>query len=207
MAHMWFLYNLFIYFIIIYFLNKVSYILPLVLSLIIYIVLFSNDITNFQLNRFISLFFFFSLGSYLGQDINRLTKNISNINIIVLIALSMLGMLSTLENLLLYNGSSYTLHYSISCLLLMPITFRLFISLGNIKFLEYIGKNSLVIYLVHLPIANILLFVFKSGLTDNYIILYVIMMVLTILLSLLILHLSNHLKLFSALFTLPRRYK
>lgn len=109
-AHMWFLYNLLIYFIIIYFLNKVSYILPLILSLVSYIVLVSNDITNFQLNKFISLFFFFSLGSYLGQDISKLTKKISSINIMVLIVLGMIGVLSTLENLLLYNGNSYTLH-------------------------------------------------------------------------------------------------
>lgn len=55
--HMWFLYNLLLYFIVIYFLNKVSYTLPVILSLIVYIILFFYDITNFQLNKFVSLFF------------------------------------------------------------------------------------------------------------------------------------------------------
>lgn len=206
-AHMWFLYNLLIYFIIIYFLNKISYILPLILSLGSYIILISNGITNFQLNKFISLFFFFSLGSYLGQDMNKLTKKISNINIMVLIVLGMIGVLATLENLLLYNGDSYTLHYSISCLLLIPIVSRLFIFLGDIKPLNYVGRNSLVIYLVHLPIANIFLYFFESGFTDNYMILYLIMMALTILISLCILKLSNNVKIFSAFFSLPSKYK
>ena len=206
-AHMWFLYNLLIYFIIIYFLNKFNHTLPLILSLVSYIVLISNDITNFQLNKFVSLFFFFSLGSYLGQNINQLTKKVSSINIMVLIALCMIGGLSTLENLLLHNGSSYTFHYSISCLLLIPIILRLFIFLGDIKPLKYVGQNSLVVYLVHLPIANILLYFFRAGSNDNYITLYLMMMTLTILISLCVSKLSNNTKIFSAFFSLPIKYK
>ncbi|WP_430738008.1 acyltransferase family protein [Psychrobacter sp. VH5] len=206
-AHMWFLYNLLIYFIIIYFLNKVTYVLPLVLSLLSYIVLVSNDITNFQLNKFVSLFFFFSLGSYLGQNISKLTKIILNIDIKVLIILGIIGIFSTVENLLLYNGGSYTLCYSISCLLLIPAILRLSTFLGEIKPLRYVGENSLVIYLVHLPIANVLLYFFKSGFTNNYVILYIIMMILTILISLLILKISNKNKIFSIFFRLASKNK
>lgn len=131
--HMWFLYNLLLYFVIIYFLNKVSYALPLILSLVTYIMLFFNGITDFQLNRFVSLFFFFSLGSYLGQDINRLTKKIFSINVITITLLGMTGLLLTLGNFLLYNGSSYTFYYSASCFFLIPVILRLFISLDTIK--------------------------------------------------------------------------
>lgn len=164
-AHLWYLYNLFIYFIIIFYLNKINIKFPVILSIAIYMLIIIADIENEDLVRFFSLFCFFALGSYLGQNIHNLTKKISVLSYLELAILTIIGILFSIINLELNNGQSYELLYSLSCLFLIPIILRTFLKLDKFiptDYLEYLGKNSIVIYLAHYPLSIILYHFFNK---------------------------------------------
>ena len=162
MAPYWYLYNLVCYYLVTYFLYKI--IKNKYLKIGVLIVFFSLSILFFKIS-IIYFFVFFSIGFYINQINNEKSSNIYYGGFII----------SLILYFIFYD---YQLYYNqmpiigtIIALIVSLSVFELF-KKKNISnsFLEYIGRNSLEIYLIHCYFTAFnRIVLIKIGITNFYI--------------------------------------
>lgn len=197
--HLWFLEFLLIYYVIIYYLKDINPIVTLSCIILLYIVFY-----GYGDDRLLSLFFFFALGYFLGNNLSKVFKKIKEIKPISIFILMLLAVIFSILNMknLLINNNPY---YLLSALFFIPILIRFFILIENTKLsklLEYFGVGSLVIYLVHLPVITVVFNILKLAYPNGTLLSYFILMVATVGMSIAILYLSRRFKVISVFFSL-----
>lgn len=201
--HLWFLSFLFIYYIATYYLRNIKPLLVFLASTILYFI-FYNHIDN----RFFSLFSFFILGFFIGQNLNVVSEKIKTLNpVFLLIPLSLAITFSVLNVKSELTGSN--IYYLLSALFFIPVLIKFFMAIEKTilsELLEFFGVGSLVVYLVHVPAIMVVNNIMKIIYPGNALSTYIILMFLTVILCVAILYASRRFK-FISLFFSPTNLK
>lgn len=201
--HLWFLQFLFIYYVVIFYLRKLNPLLVFIGSIALYLIFY-----GYGDDRLISLFCFFTLGSYIGQNLNEVSERVKTANPIALLVSLSLAVLFSFLNLshsLVYSN----LYYLLSALFFIPVLIRVFMLIENTqisKFLEFFGIGSLVIYLAHVPIITVVYNITKKTYSGSPLSVYLILMFFTVGMCIVTLYASRKFQLISLLFS-PTRLK
>lgn len=198
-SYLWFLVYLFVYYFIIYFINDKNIILTISLTIISYLLL--KEIGYFD--KFTSLFLFFLLGSYIGIKIDYFSQEIRKLNPWYFLPIFILA-------IVIYqfydatNDSHYNIPYILMGFTLIPALIRVMMFLEPTrisKLLEYFGKGSLVVYLVHYPVRIVLGAIISKTYSGGAFSLYLFMMISIILICVISLNLRKKYRLVDALFS------
>lgn len=196
--HLWFLQFLFIYYVVIFYLRKLNPLFVFAGSIALYLIFY-----GYADDRLISLFCFFTLGSYIGQNLNEVSEKVKAANPILLLAsLSLAILFSVLNtsNNLVYSN----LYYLLSALFFIPVLIKMFMLIENTqisKILEFFGMGSLVIYLAHVPILTVVYNITKRTYSGNPLSVYLILMFFTVVMCIVTLYASRKIQLISFLFS------
>lgn len=197
--HLWFLLYLFIYYIIIYFINNKNIILTVSLTIASYFLLKETG----HFDKFISLFFFFLLGSYIGIRINYFSQKIRSLSLWCFSPIAILAA-AIYQYYDSTNNSHYNMTYVLMGLILIPALVKLMMVLEPTRLsrlLEYFGKGSLVVYLLHYPVQLALGAIMNNSYNGGALSLYLFMLVSVILTCVIFLNLRKKYKLVDALFS------
>lgn len=201
--HLWFLQFIFMYYIAMYYLKNINPLFVFLGSIALYVISYGH-----VEDRFLSLFCFFTLGSYIGQNLSAISAKIRNASPILLLAsLSLAVLFSVLR--FKHHFVIHNLYYLLSALFYIPVLIKLFMLIEGTKSskcLEFFGVGSLVIYLVHVPVITVLYNIIKIAYNGSPLSVYFILMSLTILSCIAILYASRKITLVSLLFS-PENFK
>lgn len=201
-GYLWFLYVLFFVFLCVDLLTLLR--IPKYLQLFIYFLLFVLvQFINlpYSLSGTFSWVFCFYLGFVFKEILSKIDKRISLyflflIFVTVIYYQSLTGGNWFETNII--NGSNF-----VTKIISIPIAFFIFKNFTSNKFFryfQYYGKYSLIIYLVHAPVASIIrVLLMKLGVT-NYILLILMIAVVTWGVSVFVCYLSKNIKVISMVF-------
>jgi len=201
-SYLWFLYILFFIFLVVEFFDLIH--TPQQLQIIIYVSLFFL----FQIlhtNIYISNTFSWIPCFYMGILIKKYSAIFKNKLLILILSIYTISCLS-LQPLIKsdwFRTNGMTLNTFSFKLTSIVLIFFLFSIINQNKLFDYFkkyGKDSMIIYLVHLPITSMFKIVLIKVGISNYILLLFLLITLSWLLSIFICHLSHKLKIINFIF-------
>lgn len=196
--YLWFLYYLFFF----YFLAIVFYKARLGFAVIFYFLVLLL-LSRFGYQRFACLLAFFIIGTLVGPVIN--SSVVPWVCRKSVLAFTLAGTIFVLH-ISEYAVRSYTFNYAAIGVFTIPLLIRASIAIENSSvspFFEFFGRNSIVVYLVHVPLAMTLpvLFVRVYEGNPNYV--YPIFMILVIGVCAICILARNQFVIVARLFSMP----
>jgi peptidoglycan/LPS O-acetylase OafA/YrhL len=196
--HLWFLYYLFFFYVIAFLLRQVRALLALGLAMAVYALLYRSEADAFAF-----LLIFFLAGTYLGRHLPEMLATIRHSRLLLPSCLLVVLFCVVMFSLHHAEFTRYKPFALLTSLALMPLLIRSALWKGWQRFsapLEYLGRHSMVYYLLHVPITMVVPIVIQRLWIGNETLVYPLFLVFNLAACTLLVVLSQHNRLVSLLF-------
>lgn len=184
--YLWYLRDLFLFYILFFILRK----MPLALLVVASLSISAVPGLSFDAQRFLFLFGFFLIGYSLSTT--RLPYAHAPIWLPMIIAT--LLVIATISAAFLWGNVQYNVIYAPGVMSAIFIAARVsiyMVSRFQLNFLRVIGKNSLIFYVMHWPIVWVTYHILRTAGQDNIFLLFVVPYILSVTLGFIVLYLEK----------------
>ncbi|MCM2973016.1 acyltransferase family protein [Larsenimonas suaedae] len=175
--HLWFLHMLFLFYLAAYFLMHIRPWFGLVLSIALYIPFWLMEYENL---RFFHHAIFFMLGGWAGCHIAKTVELLKQLHWSIAGAMFIAGMVFFIDGMYDYEWPDvYFLDFTVAALAIIPGAIKAMMWVSTTRIsppLEWMGKNSLPIYMVHWPLmyaSPVFIAKFYSGNPDIMLVFFI----------------------------------